>query len=97
MAIVNISDGNDFIAFLAAEWREAKSALVSYEEKEATARQALIDACKGEFEGFGVKVEQITRKGSVNYAAIPELANVSVEQYRKESTTYWSVKPSVKE
>jgi putative phage-type endonuclease len=42
--------------------------------------------------GDGLRVEYITRKGSVDYGAIPELIGVDLDKYRKEGSTYVQVK-----
>lgn len=33
-----------------------------------------------------------TRKGSIDYSSIPELKNINIENYRKPSSTIWSLK-----
>ena len=82
----------------AASWKEAARRLKDAEAEEKQARQDLLEACDGEnYEGAGVAVKQVERKGSVEYTAIPELADVNLEQYRKKGTVYWTVKPSLKE
>lgn len=78
-------------------WRAKARSLKVAEEEEKLAREDLIAVCEGDFEGCGVKVEQIERKGSVEYKAIPELSDVNLEHYRKPPTVYWMVKSSVKE
>lgn len=40
----------------------------------------------------GIAIKKIERKGAVDYAKIPELHEVDLEQYRKKPTTYWSIK-----
>lgn len=42
--------------------------------------------------GLGVQAYQCERKGSIDYAKVPELESVDLEQYRKQSSTYWTVK-----
>lgn len=79
-------------------WREKSRKLKAAEEEEKAAREELIQACgEKDFEGCGVAVKQIERKGSIEYSMIPELADVNLEQYRKKGTFYWTVKASVKE
>lgn len=81
-----------------AIWREKSRNLKIAEEEEKEARAKLIDACgEDDFEGHGIAVKKIERKGSIEYTAIPELADVNLEQYRKAGTFYWTVKASVKE
>lgn len=40
----------------------------------------------------GILVQRITKKGNVNYKAIPELKDVDLEKYRAPSTTYIAIK-----
>ena len=42
--------------------------------------------------GLGVQAYQCKRAGAVDYAKVPELEGVDLEQYRKKPTTYWSVR-----
>lgn len=82
----------------AEEWKRKARVLKLVEDEEQMAREALIMATGGlEYEGYGVKVSQVERKGVVEYKAIPELAEVNLEDYRKPGTVYWTVKPSIKE
>lgn len=82
----------------AAIWKRSASKLKEAEESERIARDDLIEACGNEnYEGNGIKVERIERKGAVEYKAIPELADINLEDYRKPSSIYWLIKPSVKE
>lgn len=96
MTIVELNN-QSFIEQLASDWKREAAKLSEQEAIVKEAKEALIMACGGDFEGYGVKVEQIERKGSIDYARMPELANVAVEQYRKPSTVYWTVKASVKQ
>lgn len=40
----------------------------------------------------GHKLTKIERKGSIDYKKVPELKGVDLEQYRKNSSEYWSLK-----
>lgn len=42
-------------------------------------------------EGGGVKVTRYFRRGAVNFGAIPELQNVNLDAYRKETTLQWRI------
>lgn len=42
--------------------------------------------------GHGIEVRQKTRKGSVDYAKVPELKGVDLEPYRKKDSTFWEVR-----
>lgn len=79
-------------------WRAKARALKIAEEEEKLAREELIGSCNHQdFEGCGVKVEAIERKGAIEYKAIPELADINLEDYRKPASVYWTVKLSVRE
>lgn len=41
--------------------------------------------------GGGITASRLTRQGNVDYAAIPELAGVDLDAYRKAPTTYWKI------
>jgi hypothetical protein len=41
--------------------------------------------------GAGISLCQIQRKGNVDYAKIPELKNVNLDKYRKESINSWRI------
>lgn len=41
--------------------------------------------------GDGITLTQVTREGSIDYKAIPELKDVDLEKYRKQQTTYWKI------
>lgn len=42
--------------------------------------------------GGGVQAFKTLRKGSIQYAKIPELSGVNMESYRKKDAEYWSVR-----
>jgi putative phage-type endonuclease len=60
--------------------------------RQAQARETLI-ALAGQFSsmGCGVRVGKSTRKGLVDYKAIPELKGVNLDEYRKASSEVWRV------
>lgn len=41
--------------------------------------------------GGGLSLSKSVRKGHIEYAKVPELQNVDLEAYRKESITVWTV------
>jgi hypothetical protein len=48
----------------------------------------------GEFKntiGKEYYMEQILRKGTIDYSAIPEIKHIDLETYRKPSTSYWKI------
>lgn len=42
--------------------------------------------------GGGVEISKVTRVGSVDYTAIPQMAGVNVEDYRKPASSYLKIK-----
>lgn len=87
-----------YIEKYADVWKEKARVLKVVELEEKLAREALIEACENsDYEGSGVSVKQIERKGAIEYTAIPELADVNTEKYRKAPVFYWQVKPSLVE
>jgi len=72
---------------------DALSSALEVKEKEMKrlASMILTQANMGQVVGSGVKIARIERKGSVDYAKIPELNGVDLEKYRKESSSYIKV------
>ena len=67
-----------------------KAAQISEQLKEV--ESLVIDKTEGKpTKAAGHTITKVVRKGSVNYKAIPELKEVDLEQYRKQSTTYWRI------
>lgn len=85
------------------KWQKAAEAYIKAKEVEAEAEKHL-KAAKAKLtkiaqstgaqkvSGLGVQAYQCERKGSIDYAKVPELEDVDLEQYRKQSSTYWTVK-----
>lgn len=74
-------------------WLEAKEQLQDAQEVEKELRDHLIQvAGNRSAKGFGVTITQATRKGSIPYAKIPEVAALDLESYRGEPTPYFTVK-----
>lgn len=57
-------------------------------------QEDLVKACDEEECDLGEigRVIKVERKGSIDYKAIPVLEGVNLEIYRKEPTSYWSIK-----
>lgn len=76
-------------------WSEAKHMLHCATVAEEAARKAVLEhesvSGKGRVRCGNFKVNVITRKGNVNYARVPELAGVDLEQYRGKSSTYFTI------
>lgn len=77
---------------LAQEFVNLSEKISSLEKRSAEVKQQLIQlAAQKNSRGAGVNVNQCTRKGSIDYKAIPELSMIDLEKYRKETTTHWRV------
>jgi putative phage-type endonuclease len=86
-----VMDDEEFIALSDAY----KSALVELEIAQAnvdTAKSSLIAVCTDSTIGCGLQIIKAERKGTVDYAKVPELQGVDLEKYRKKSSTVWTVR-----
>ena len=81
---------------LSAQYIEAKRIEDEYKKIAASLKSKLIKIAENshcdKMSGNGVQVYKVTRKGSVDYSIIPELANVNIERYRKQSSESWTIK-----
>ena len=76
----------------ALQLREVTLQLESLENKKEMLRNRLIRMSEEkDSKGFGVSVQKVTRKGSVDYSSIPELKGMDLEKYRKSSSEYWKI------
>ena len=90
----------DYIQRSDTAWRELAEELgalleqkEALEAREVEIKQALRDLSEGKnSKGFGVAFYKTTRKGNVDYAKIPELEGVNLEQYRKDPSEVWTVR-----
>jgi len=39
----------------------------------------------------GLKIDRVTRKGSINYKEIDALKDIDLEKYRKPVSVYWQI------
>lgn len=39
----------------------------------------------------GMKIQKVTRQGAIDYSLIPEIQNIDLDKYRKESTESWRI------
>ena len=77
---------------LVRRWKYAKSDLDCAKDMEQSARDLLIKASESRnSKGFGVKVQKITRAGSVDFSAIPALEGIDLEAYRKPASKSWRI------
>lgn len=76
----------------AAQWQSTNLKLKELEELEETLRKQLIFLSGGSnAKGAGISLCQVQRKGAVDYAKIPQLKNIDLEQYRKEGGSSWRI------
>ncbi len=84
---------NEFIVDLVEQYKEAKEQVKKYDQIAKDLLAEIIERCgETESEINGSKLSKVERKGSVDYSKIPELESVDLEQYRKKSSSYWSLK-----
>jgi len=88
---VEISD--PALAELCLEFKRRKLLLDTEEEKQKALKTEIARYCSGNpISCAGVAIQPITRKGNVNYKAIPELVGVNLEKYRAKATTYVDIR-----
>jgi putative phage-type endonuclease len=74
------------------EWIAVKCNLTNYERQEEQLRKKLIFlAGESNAKGAGISLCQVNRKGNIDYAKIPELKNIDLEKYRKETSSSWRI------
>jgi putative phage-type endonuclease len=79
----------------AKNWQVAKAELEAAKEKLELAEEKVLEFSKRhkkEVRGFGIKILKSEVKGSVDYAKIPQLKGLDLEQFRKKSTTRITIK-----
>ena len=81
-----------FWQIASSQWLQVSSKMKELEEQEKELRATLISMSNGEnTQGNGVRVCKFIRKGSVDYAKIPELKEVNLEPYRKNPVECWKI------
>jgi len=70
--------------------KEKAEAAMAAAKKEITAHGEKV----GNLKGQGLITKKKTRKGDVQYAKVPELKGVDLDQYRGKESTYWEVRES---
>lgn len=80
---------------LANAYKVAKLKLDKAGEELEIAKSELIKAAELEkhprLEVGGIKIQQISREGSINYKSIPELKEIDLEKYRGKGSIYWKI------
>lgn len=80
------------LADLITRYKQINSTLKDLEMELKSLRDALIMRSKDQqLDPYGLKVEKVARKGSINYKMIPELQSIDLEKYRDEQIEYWKI------
>ncbi len=61
------------------------------EEEEELRKQLIFLSSENNVKGNGISLCKVSRKGNVDYSKIPELKNIDLEKYRKESSSSWRI------
>lgn len=76
----------------ASRWKSLTNSIKELEkEEEELKKQLVFLSGESNTKGAGISLCQITRKGNIDYARIPELIGVDLEMYRKPSITSWRI------
>lgn len=76
----------------AQKWLQKKQELENIEQEEKILRNELIELASNQSsQGGGIRLTLSTRKGTVDYRAIPCLKDLDLEIYRKPSSKVWSL------
>jgi putative phage-type endonuclease len=76
----------------ACKWQLLSSQIESLEvEKEELRNRLILLATQRNSRGCGISLAQVQKKGQIDYSKIPQLREVDLEKYRKETTTTWRV------
>lgn len=74
-------------------YKKAKEEREFKEKMENEFKNDLIRLSEGKStKGFGITVSKVIRKGNIDYNSIAELKSIDLEKYRKEPTTYMSIR-----
>lgn len=88
---MNMNDNLDWAEY-AKMYRETDAAIKALEDKKDYLRKKLIEMCGDQScTGTGIKVIKTLVKGRVAYDEIPEIKNIDLDKYRKNSTTSWKI------
>lgn len=86
---------SDTFNMLAESYISLEEQIKTLQEQQKQVRDQLItcaqDANADTLTGGGITLKKIESKGAVDYKAIPALADIDLEQYRKPATTSWRI------
>lgn len=76
----------------ASQWKEVTQKIKDLEIQEQELKNELIYLSgQSNTKGGGISLCQIQRKGNVDYSKIPELKNVDLDLYRKQTSSSWRI------
>lgn len=76
----------------ASKWKAIIDSIKQLEKEEEELRKQLIFLSgESNSKGGGISLCQVNRRGNIEYARIPELQGVDLEQYRKDSINTWRI------
>jgi putative phage-type endonuclease len=76
------------LAALGEEYKDLKAKSDAMAKGLKIIEAQLKDACEENSEAGPIKVQIISKKGNVDYAKIPEIKGLDLDDYRKKTTTY---------
>lgn len=86
-----LKSDDDWLA-VSEQLKNVSLQLKELEEKEKAIKEKLIKLSDNQSsQGNGVKVTKYTKSGSVDYKSIPELKDVNLDKYKKESSECWRI------
>jgi len=76
----------------ARKWKSVSEDIKCLEKYQEELREQLV-FLSGErnSRGAGISLCQVTRRGNIDYSKVPELKDVDLDKYRKESTSSWRI------
>lgn len=78
--------------FYSSVYVDIKQTMKDLEKQEEIIKKKLIELSGGiNAQGSGIKLSKGYRKGNIAYQEIPELKNIDLEKYRKETTETWRI------
>lgn len=90
-----IERNDDLWQQCAIRWKSVNESMKRLEKEEEDLRKQLIFLSgESNTKGAGISLCQVTRKGTVDYAKIPELKHVDLDKYRKGTISSWRITAS---
>ncbi len=87
-----IERNDDLWKQCASSWKLVNDSMKELEKEEEELRKQLIFLSgESNTKGSGISLCQIQRKGNVDYAKIPQLKGIDLDQYRKSSSNSWRI------